>query len=92
MDIVHSLSGVPFQLEGDLLWAKDGSYVGQLIDGVIYSAAGEYLGEPWQDRLVSYRHHEYKRRTPHLPAHDRQPVAALDRRRINRQGMQDFRG
>jgi hypothetical protein len=91
MDIVYSLGGVPFQFEDGSLWAKDGSYVGKLIDGVIYSPAGEYLGEPRQDRLVSYRHHEYKRKTRHQPERDRQRITAVNKRRITRQGMQDFR-
>jgi hypothetical protein len=92
MDVVHSLGGVPFQLEDGSLWAKDGSYVGKLIDGVIYSPAGEYLGEAWQDRLVSYRHHEYKRESRHQAERDRQRITSVNARRITRQGMQDFRG
>jgi hypothetical protein len=92
MEIVYSLGGLPFQCEDGSIWAKDGSYVGTLIDGIIYSPAGEYLGEQWQDKLVSYRHHEYKQKARHRPEPDRQRVTAMNKRSITRHGMQDFRG
>jgi len=67
MEIVYSLGGRPFKVDGDRVWDRDGRYVGRILDGMVFDPSGTYLGEFRTDRLAQPLAREQAQGKPHAP-------------------------
>lgn len=93
MNVVYSIEGRPFRLEGDRLWNRDGAYVAKLVDGFFYDSSGTYVGEFRNDRLGYNTRHANKHKMGHIPRIDRVGISRGDRiARTMPIGWEDFHG
>lgn len=51
-DILYTKNGRPLQFDGDSLWSKSGTYVGPVIDDLVYDKHGKYAGTVVGDRVI----------------------------------------
>jgi hypothetical protein len=93
MEIIYSLGGRPFKVDGDRIWDKSGRYVSRIVDGLVFSPSGEYLGEFRNDRLAYKRSHASKRRASHSPRSNRSATSRMNRMsRMTPAGWEEFHG
>jgi hypothetical protein len=93
MEIVYSLGGRPFKVDGDRVWDRDGRYVGRILDGMVFDPSGTYLGEFRTDRLAYRLSHANKRKGSHMPRMDRTATSRMDRMaRMTPSGWEEFHG
>lgn len=93
MDIVYSLGGRPFKVDGDRVWGRDGSYVGRIVDGMVFDPSGIYLGEFRSDRLAYRLSHAGKRKSGHAPRANRTATMRVNRvARVTPAGWEEFHG
>ncbi|MFC6286808.1 hypothetical protein ACFP3Q_11395 [Nocardioides sp. GCM10027113] len=93
MDIVYSLGGRPFRVDGDRVWDRNGRYVGRIVDGMVFNPEGTYLGEFRSDRLAYKHSHAHRRKSSHMPRMDRSGTSRGDRMsRMTPAGWEEFHG
>lgn len=93
METVYSIAGRPFRVDGDRVWARDGRYVGKLVDGMVFAPSGEYLGEWRNDRLGYRNSHSNKRRSRHTKKMDKMAASTMSRMaKMMPMGWSEFRG
>lgn len=66
MEIVYSLGGEPYKAKNDRLWRRDGEYVGRIVNGMVFSPSGQYLGEFRNERLGFKQSHSSKHKGSHM--------------------------
>lgn len=94
MDVVYTLDGRPFRVDGDRMWDRDGRYVGKIVDGMVFNTDGEYLGEFRNgDRLAFKQSHAHKHKAGHAARANRSGLARMDRMgRVRPAGWEEFHG
>jgi hypothetical protein len=93
VDIVYSIGGRPYKVDDDRIWNRHGEYVGKIVDGLVFSPSGEYLGEFRSGRLAYKHSHANKQKASHAPRASRSATSRMDRMaRMPPAGWDDFRG
>lgn len=93
MDVVYSLEGRPFRIDGDRLWTRDGAYVGKQTDGLFYNPSGVYVGEFKGDRLGYNARHADKRKLGHMLRMNKMGISRMDKTAKSMpSGWEEFRG
>lgn len=93
MDVVYSLEGRPFRIDGDRLWTRSGAYVGKEVDGLFYDTAGAYIGEFKNDRLGYKTRNASKRKLGHMARMNKMGISRMDRMaKMMPMGWEEFRG
>lgn len=93
MEIVYSLGGTPYKVDADRIWNRNGRYVGKIVEGMVFSTSGEYLGEFRNDRLAYKQSHANKRKGTHAARSNRSATSRGHRMgRMPPSGWEDFHG
>lgn len=93
MDVVYSLEGRPFRIDGDRLWSRDGVYVGKQVDALFYNTSGAYIGEFKGDRLGYNTRHAGKRKGGHMPRMNKMGISRMDKTAKSiSSGWEEFHG
>lgn len=93
MEVVYSLEGRAFRIDGDRLWTRDGVYVGKQVDGLFYNPSGVYVGEFKGDRLGFNMRHAGKPKMGHMSRMNKMGISRMDKMAKSMPaGWEEFRG